>query len=46
MYRKHDDNFVVDVNCVWPLISVSNPEYQKWLAEGNIPLEQDEVYHG
>ena len=42
MYRKHDENFVVDVENVWPMIPVDDPEYQKWLAQGNKPLEQTE----
>lgn len=42
MYRKHGDDFVVDVDQVWPMIPVNDPEYQQWLAQGNVPLEQDE----
>lgn len=42
MYRKHGTDFVVDVENVWPLISVSDPTYQAWLAAGNQPLEQNE----
>lgn len=43
MYRKHDADHVVDVENVWPLIPLDDPEYQKWLDEGNVPLEQNEV---
>jgi hypothetical protein len=42
MYRKHDINHVVQVDNVWPLVSVSDPTYQAWIAAGNTPLEQDE----
>jgi hypothetical protein len=43
MYRKHGENFVVDVDQVWPIIPVNDPDYQAWLTEENVPLEQDEV---
>lgn len=42
MYRKHGPDYVVDIDNVWPLISVSDPTYQAWLAAGNQPLEQDD----
>jgi len=42
MYRKHGEEYVVDVNNVWPLIPVTNQVYQEWLAKGNKPLEQNE----
>jgi hypothetical protein len=42
MYRKHGEDFVVNVDIVWPLIPLNDLEYQQWLAEGNAPLEQDE----
>jgi hypothetical protein len=42
MYRKHDEDFVANVDNVWPLIPLDDPEYQQWLAEGNVPLEQNE----
>jgi len=41
MYRKHGEDFVVDVDNVWPMIPVTDPDYQDWLAQGNAPLEQD-----
>ena len=34
--------YVVDVNKVWPLIPITDETYQKWLSEGNKPLEQSE----
>jgi hypothetical protein len=42
MYRKHGDDFVVDVDQVWPMIPVNDTEYQQWLAQGNVPLEQND----
>jgi hypothetical protein len=42
MYRKHGEDFVVDVENVWPMIPVNDPNYQAWLAEGNVPLEQND----
>ena len=42
MYRKHSEEYVVDVENVWPLIPITDNEYQAWLAKGNKPLEQDE----
>ena len=42
MYRKHGEEFVVDVENVWPLIPITDKKYQAWLAEGNKPLEQNE----
>jgi len=41
-YRKHDDDHVVDVKNVWPLIPITDEAYQAWLAEGNEPLEREE----
>lgn len=43
MYRKHDSEYVVDVDNVWPLIPVTDETYQAWLAAGNQPLERDAV---
>lgn len=43
MYRKHDQNHVVDVENVWPLIPIDDPTYQSWLDAGNQPLEREEV---
>ena len=40
-YRKHGEEYVVDVDNVWPLIPITNEEYQAWLKQGNQPLEQD-----
>lgn len=42
MYRKHDEDHVVDVDNVWPLIPVTDESYQTWLVNGNAPLEEDE----
>lgn len=42
MYREHDEEHVVDVNLVWPLIKKDDPDYLAWLAEGNTPLAQTE----
>ncbi len=44
MYRKHEGGNVVDVDNVSELISETNEIYLEWLEEGNIPLEQAEVY--
>lgn len=41
MYRKHGEEFVVDINNVWPLIPITDEAYQEWLKQGNQPLEQD-----
>ncbi len=41
MYRKHGDDFVVDVDQVWPMIPVNDTEYQQWLALGNVPLDKE-----
>ena len=47
-YRKHGNNYVVDIDNVWNpaytdcLIPLDDPTYQAWLALGNLPLEQDE----
>ena len=41
MYRKHGEDFVVDVENVWPVIPISDSDYEEWLAKGNTPLEQD-----
>lgn len=43
MYRKHDSEYVVDVDNVWPLIPVADETYQAWLAASNQPLERDAV---
>jgi len=40
-YRKHGEKYVVDVDNVWPLISIEDEDYQAWLAQGNKPLEQN-----
>ena len=42
IYRKHGEEYVVVVNKVWPLIPITDETYQKWLTEGNKPLEQSE----
>lgn len=42
IYRKHGEEYVVDINNVWPLISITDETYQKWVSEGNKPLEQSE----
>ena len=42
MYRKHGEDFVVDVENVWPMIPINDPAYQEWLAQGNVPLEQSD----
>jgi len=47
-YRKHGQNYVVDIENVWNptyenyLIPIDDLTYQAWLALGNIPLEQND----
>lgn len=41
MYRKHDDEHVVKVDDVWPLIPIDDQKYQEWVAAGNTPLNRD-----
>ena len=42
MYRKHGEDYVVDVENVWPLVPITDEAYRAWLAQSNKPLEQDE----
>ena len=41
-YRKHENDYVVDANNVWPLIPITDEAYQAWLAQGNVPLKQND----